>query len=256
MTSRFGSKQARSKRKWLSQLAGAALLVLPTSSFAQSDNGDPLEPINRFVFGFNQIVDGLILDPAQQIYGYVMPEPAKIGLRNFLDNLASPVILINDVLQGERERAGTTLSRFMVNSSLGVGGIFDVATAFGLPERHSEDFGQTLGSYGLGGGPYIVLPLLGPSNLRDVAGRGVDMFVFSPWGFVVDDDALAVRTALDAVDTRYRFDAVLDDLEANSLDEYSALRSVYRQRRAVEILNGAAPPVDDSYEDIFDEDPS
>lgn len=220
---------------------------------AQTEPNDPLEPLNRAIFGFNQVVDGLILDPAQQAYGFLVPDPAKKGVRNFLDNLASPLVFINDVLQGERERAGNTLSRFLVNSTLGVGGIFDAARAFGLPERHREDFGQTLGSYGVGSGPYLVLPILGPSNARDLVGLGVD-FTISPLGYVVDNDVLLGRFAIDGIDTRYTLDPVLDDLKANSLDLYAATRSVYGQKRNSDILNGAAPPRDEDYEDIFNED--
>ena len=224
------------------------------AAFAQESSGDPLEPLNRAIFSFNETVDGLILDPAQQIYGALVPDPAKTGIRNFLDNLRAPVIFANDVLQGEGERAGTTLARFLVNSTFGIGGIFDAASGFGIGERHDEDFGQTLGTYGIGEGPYLVLPLLGPSSLRDVLGLGVDSLVISPWGYAVDENVLVTQQIIDGVDTRYRLDPAIDDLNANSLDAYVALRSVYRQRRSAEIRNGVQPEQDDTYEDIFDED--
>lgn len=229
------------------------LSVLPSSAWAQSDTNDPLEPFNRAIFGFNQVVDGLILDPAQQLYDFALPDPAKTGVRNFLDNLASPVTFLNDVFQGERERAGITLSRFLVNSTFGMGGIFDAASGFGIEARHSEDFGQTLGVYGVDHGPYLVLPLLGPSSVRDAFGRVVDMQL-TPWGYVVDGEVMIGTTVVDGIDTRYRLDPVLDDLSANSLDLYSATRSVYLQRRTSDVLNGATAEIDDSYEDIFDED--
>lgn len=224
------------------------------ASPAYSQTYDPLEPVNRAIFEFNRVIDGMFIDPAQQVYGYVVPDPAKTGIRNFLDNLRGPVIFINDVLQGERERAGTTLSRFLVNSTIGIFGIFDPATTLGFEERHFEDFGQTLGSYGVGPGPYLVLPILGPSSLRDAVGLGVDTFGFSPYPYFVDNEVLLTRWVVDGVDVRYRLDPALDDLEANSLDLYAAFRSVYQQRREVDIRNGVAPVDDSSYEDIFNED--
>jgi len=215
---------------------------------------DPFEPVNRAIFEFNRVIDGMFIDPAQQVYGFVVPDPAKTGVRNFLDNLRGPVIFINDILQGERDRAGTTLSRFMINSTIGILGIFDAATALGFDERHFEDFGQTLGTYGVGPGPYLVLPILGPSSVRDAVGLGVDTFGFSPYPHVVDNDVLLTRWVVDGVDVRYRLDPALRDLEANSLDLYAAFRSVYQQRREADIRNGAAPVDDSEYEDIFEEE--
>lgn len=219
--------------------------------------GDPFEPVNRAVFGFNQIVDGLVLEPAAEIYGLVTPRPVKTAIRNVLDTLAAPVVFANDLLQGERERAGVTLSRFMINSTLGLFGLYDMAAEFGY-RGHDEDFGQTLGVYGVGDGPYLVLPLLGPSNPRDALGLVVDTLLFDPFGYVAPAEASYARTATEAVVTRYELDPVLDDLERNSLDLYAAIRSSYRQRRQSEIRNGAAP-AEAVYEELFDdtfEDPA
>ena len=240
-------------------VAVCAAVVLLLASMAgqaraQDEISDPIEPINRGIFAFNQVVDGLILDPAQQIYGYVVPEPAKQGVRNFLDNLRAPLVFIHDLLQGERERAGITLGRFMVNTTLGLGGIFDFASIVGMEPGHSEDLGQTLGSYGVGPGPYIVLPLLGPSSARDALGLAVDAFVLDPSAYVISSEAALARRGADGVDTRYRLDPAIDDLEANSLDLYASYRTIYLQRRDAEIRNGASPVGDEAYEDIFDED--
>jgi phospholipid-binding lipoprotein MlaA len=158
-----------------------------------------------------------------------------------LGNLRSPVILLNDVLQGETQRAGTTLGRFVLNTTLGVGGIFDVATGFGLP-GHGEDFGQTLAVWGAEEGPYLFLPILGPSNPRDLIGTGVDA-VSNPFTWISGDAWLdtvtAARIGLQALDTREGLIEPLDALRQGSLDPYAALRSAYRQRRATEIRNPA-----------------
>ena len=242
------------RNQTLAAIALALMIGASDHAVAQEEISDPVEPLNRAIFAFNETIDGLILDPAQQIYGYVVPEPAKRGVRNFLDNLRAPLVFIHDLLQGERERAGITLGRFMVNTTLGLGGIFDFASIVGMEPGHSEDFGQTLGAYGVGPGPYIVLPLLGPSSARDALGLAVDAFVLDPSAYVLSSDAALARRGVDAVDTRYRLDPALDDLEASSLDHYAGLRTVYLQRRAAEIRNGAAPVDDEAYEDIFNED--
>ncbi len=226
-------------------------LTLAGPARAEENNGDPFEPFNRAVFAFNRVVDGLVLKPASELYGLTVPGPAKTAVSNLLDTLRAPVVFINDLLQGERERAGITLSRFMINSTLGFFGLFDMAAEFGYV-RHREDFGQTLAVHGVGEGPYLVLPLLGPSNPRDAIGLLVDSFLFDPMGYLASTRARTVRTATSAVVTRYELGPSLDELERTSLDFYAALRSVYQQRRQAEIRNGA-PPSDAGYEDIFDE---
>ena len=154
-------------------------------------------------------------------------------------------------MQGEGDRAGVTLARFMINSSVGILGLFDMATAFGYP-KHQEDFGQTLARWGTGEGPYLVLPILGPSNARDTVGIVVDGFALDPMAYVAPTDVRVGRAATDGVDTRHRLDPAIRDLRQNSIDRYAAFRTVYRQRRAAEIANGA-PPSSEAYEDIFNE---
>lgn len=214
---------------------------------------DPLEPLNRGIFEFNRIVDGLVLKPASQIYDFSVPDPAKRGVSNFLDNLKAPVIFVNHLLQGQREQAGVALGRFMINTMMGVFGIFDVATAVGVEPREDADFGQTLGRWGLGGGAYIVLPILGPSTLRDAGGLFVDGFFFDPSIYVTDETTQLARRGAGAVDTRYRFGPLIDDLEAGSLDFYIAARSAYLQNRAAQIRRESDAP-NEAYESIFDEE--
>lgn len=214
---------------------------------------DPIEPVNRAVFEFNRVVDGLLIKPIAQLYGLVVPSPIRTGVRNFLANLRSPVIFANDLLQGETERAGTTLGRFMINTTIGLGGVLDPASALGR-ERHDEDLGQTLAVWGLGDGPYLVLPILGPSNLRDLAGRLGDRFA-NPLTYLDDDSYWIAQTVGEGVQARYDTLDVLDDLERNSLDFYAAVRAIYAQRRASDIRNGALGVDDRSYDAIFgDED--
>jgi phospholipid-binding lipoprotein MlaA len=214
---------------------------------------DPLEPLNRGIFEFNRIVDGLVLKPASQIYVFAVPEPGRRGVSNFLSNLRAPVVFINHLLQGEGEQAGITFGRFFVNSTLGFLGIFDAATVFGVEPRREADFGQTLGVWGVGGGAYLVLPLFGPSTFRDAGGIAVDTFLFDPLPYLSDSDTLMARWGATAVDTRYQYGPLLDDLEAASLDFYAAARSAFLQNRAAQIRRGVIVR-DETYESIFDED--
>ncbi len=233
------------------------MLVLGGGVAAEEADDDPFEPFNRVVFEFNRVVDGLVLKPASELYGIVVPSPAKTAVSNFLDTLRAPVVFINDLLQGERERAGITLSRFLINGSLGFFGLFDMASEFGY-RKHGEDFGQTLAVHGVGEGPYLVLPLIGPSNPRDAVGMLVDTFLFDPTRYLAPAPMQTARTVTRTVVTRYELGPSLEELERSSLDYYAALRTVYRQKRRAEIRNGR-PPVDGDYEEIFDEvfdDPS
>ncbi len=230
-------------------LAAALLAAAPGASRAQEVH-DPFEPVNRAIFRFNDAVDRAVFEPAARGYRYVAPEPVRRSVRNFLFNLRSPVIFANDLLQGERERAGTTLGRFMINSTLGVAGLFDFAAMLGY-EPHDEDFGQTLGRWGVGPGPYVMLPLLGPSTLRDTGGRVGDYF-FDPWSQCCfgTEEQLA-RVGGGAVSDREQALELVDDLRRNSLDMYATVRSAYAQRRAAQIRNGAAAASDEAYDDIF-----
>lgn len=207
-------------------------------------NNDPLEPLNRGMYEVNNAIDTVALRPAAVAYRTLVPGPLREGVRNVLGNLRAPTILMNDLLQGDMDRAGRTASRFLINSTLGLGGIVDVAEwQFGI-RGHGEDFGQTLAVWGLGEGPYLFLPVLGPSNIRDLAGSGVDA-VASPWFWFGQGEVVEilrwVRTGMTVLDAREGVLDTLDTLYATSLDPYSTLRSAYRQRRNNEIRNAGQP---------------
>jgi phospholipid-binding lipoprotein MlaA len=201
---------------------------------------DPAEPFNRAMYSVHQGIDKVVLRPVATGYRAVVPEPVRLGIRNVLGNLRTPVILVNDMLKGEPRRTGDTLGRFLINSTVGLGGIIDVAQLHFGVRGHTEDFGQTLAVWGLRDGPYLFIPVLGPSNPRDLTGFGLgvaaDPFVWLGQGVVVDALAWS-RAGVTVVDTREGLIEPLDNLERNSLDPYATLRSVYRQRRRAEIKN-------------------
>jgi len=204
---------------------------------------DPIEPFNRAIFGFNQGVDKAVIKPITGVYRTIAPDPVRRGVHNFLGNLRAPVILFNDIMQGEMERAGTTIMRFLINSTVGILGFRDQAAEWGYAP-HREDFGQTLAVWSVPEGPYVMLPVLGPSNPRDAVGIVVD-FLIDPlnwWASNTDREYITyTRTAVSGIDTRDQLWDVLEDLERSSIDYYAAIRSLYRQRRADEIRNGATP---------------
>jgi phospholipid-binding lipoprotein MlaA len=206
----------------------------------EKDN-DPLEPFNRAMFQFNLQVDGMFFKPAATVYREVLPEPVQKGVNNFLSNLRSPLVLANDLLQGEMGRAGNTTGRFVINTTVGILGVWDPATSMGM-ERHSEDFGQTFAKWGVGDGMYLVLPFFGPSNPRDTAGLVTEYFLdpVNIWARNENADGwITARAMTTGIDFRARNMETLDELERTSIDYYTAIRSLYRQRRANEILNGA-----------------
>lgn len=204
---------------------------------------DPLELLNRFTFSFNMALDTVVFQPVAAFYRFLLPVQARDSVRNVFRNLRSPLILINDVLQGDMERAETTLVRFIVNSTVGVLGLFDVAADLGHP-FHDEDFGQTLAVHGVGEGFYLVLPILGPSNPRDGVGMLVDIYL-DPIYYAADatdaEDWLLARAVVEGIDKRARNIEIIGDLKRDSIDFYARIRSLYRQSRTNEINNGKAP---------------
>jgi phospholipid-binding lipoprotein MlaA len=211
---------------------------------------DPFEDANRVVFALNDALDTLVLRPIAAVYGTVVPLPVKTGVANFYDNLKSPVILANDLMQGDvTDGAATTLARFGINSTVGLLGFLDMADDMGLP-RHDNDFGKTLHRWGAGPGIYLVLPLFGPSNARDALGTAVDA-VLDPVGYLVPQEAALGLTSGKAVSKREEVADLLDELRAGSLDYYAALRGAYQQRRAQEL--GVPEPAAESGEDPFEE---
>ena len=229
--------------KFLTAVCAVALSFAATgcASTQNADGGaadaaeisDPLEGVNRGVFAFNDAVDRAVGRPIAQGYRAVVPKPARTGVRNFLSNLRSPIVLANNVLQGDVEGSGKTLLRAVVNTTVGVGGLFDVAGHEGVKDD-PEDFGQTLAVWGAGHGPYLVLPLLGPSSVRDATGMMVDSYADPLRLYLYNTDNEGwhyARIGATYVDKREELLDVLDDLRKNSFDYYAALRSVYVQRR-------------------------
>jgi phospholipid-binding lipoprotein MlaA len=220
------------------QLAQAAE---PQLAEPNDDINDPLEPVNRIVFTFNEGVQDALLRPLAYTYNDVFPVTFRTGVRNFLVYLATPVTLANDLLQFEITRAMQTVSRFMVNT-VGLVGIADLASELGM-EGHQEDFGQTLAVWGVGEGFYLVLPLLGPSNPRDAVGKYVVDSYFDPLGLYLDntdqDGLLYSRLLVDGFTQYAGLVRELDEIKKTSVDYYAALRSLYRQKRQAEIANGS-----------------
>jgi phospholipid-binding lipoprotein MlaA len=225
-------------------LAGCASTELPPAEAqAALAANDPLEPMNRKIFDMNEGFDKHVLLPTAQAYVDVVPEPARNSVHNFLENLNLPVTFANDLLQGEFTRAGQTIGRFTVNTTVGIGGLFDIASDWGIPD-HSEDFGQTLGTWGVGEGPYLVLPIFGPDPPRDATGQIVDIFL-DPTTYIHIRGHIywsAGREVATAIDLRSRSIDQLDGIERSSVDYYASLRSLYRQHRNNEIRNGKPDP--------------
>ena len=217
---------------------------------AYDEANDPFEPFNRYVFAVNLALDKLLVRPVAEVYRGVLPQPVQDGVRNSLDNLDIPLTFMNDLLQGETERAGQSFARFGGNTLYGIAGVFDVMRGSpdsppeaGIPP-HEEDLGQTLAVWGVPEGPYLMLPVLGPSSLRHTIGRVGDSFM-DPVGYIPNDEhrlgfSLA-RKGLSGLDLRARNIETLDDIERSSIDYYAAIRSLYRQNRASQIANGRAP---------------
>jgi phospholipid-binding lipoprotein MlaA len=217
-----------------------------TAAYVEAN--DPLEPLNRSVFAFNRMLDTLFIKPAAEAYRTVLPAGAREGVRNVLNNLDTPNTLINDMFQGEVGRAGESAQRIVMNTLGGAGGLVDVAAMDNSGDLkpvpyHSEDFGQTLAVWGFGEGPYLMLPLFGPSNVRDLVGRVADGFLDPTVYLVPHDDRFeyqAGRMVANGLDKRANFIDTLDDIERNSIDFYATIRSLYRQNRQADIANGKA----------------
>ena len=213
--------------------AGLVLaLVQGCATGPQAHPADPLEPMNRAVFNFNDKVDKAVVKPVATAYQNVVPALVRRGVGNVFSNISDLWSTVNNLLQAKPEAASNSFFRFTTNTLWGVGGIFDIATDMGIPQ-HPENFGRTLGHWGVASGPYLVLPLFGPSSVRDTAGRLVDM----QGNLITRTEDMSARNSLmflNAVDTRANLLGAGDVLEAAALDKYSFARDVYlqRQRRA------------------------
>ena len=199
---------------------------------------DPLERVNRAIFSFNNAADKIILEPVAKGYKK-LPSPIQSGISNFLSNLRMPLVVVNQLLQGQGKNAVESTGRFLVNSTAGVLGLIDVADRIGLEEKE-EDFGQTLATYGVGDGFYVVLPLFGPSNVRDTTGMIMTMLTDPVNAYAVREGEgwlVPTRTGANAIDQRSKIIDEVNALRNNSLDYYAAVRSSYYQNRKAAINN-------------------
>jgi phospholipid-binding lipoprotein MlaA len=221
-------------------VAGCATTPPASDADAVADfkaTNDPLEPTNRVFYAVNNGLDTVLLRPLAVAYKSGVPEVVRTHVHNVLDNLSTPVAVADDILQTKPRRAGDSLMRLLINSTIGVAGIFDVATDWGWPE-HSTDFGMTLALWGVPDGPFLFLPVLGPSDPRDAAGFGVDVamdpLTWVGQGTIVDALGYA-RLGVSAVDARAAALDDLDKIKAQALDPYATFRSLYRQHRDSQI---------------------
>ena len=208
-----------------------------TSTF-EDEIYDPLEPINRAIFSFNNVLDKIILEPAAKGYRK-LPSPVQSGISNFLSNLKMPIVVLNQILQGQGKNAIESSGRFVINSTVGVFGLVDVAEKMGLEEK-DEDFGQTFATWGVGDGFYLILPIFGPSNLRDAAGTFMTYTLDPVNAYLVSEGeawAVPIRMTASAVDYRSKIIDEVNALRINSVDYYAAVRSSYYQNRKAAIKN-------------------
>ena len=239
-------KQAASNRAKLpvvfALFAGVMLSACTTANTNPDGIHDPIEPFNREIFAFNDTVDEAVLEPVSEVYRDTMPEAIRTGIANILRNLRTPIIVGNQILQGDFEGAGNAIVRFVTNTLGGIGGFLDPAAENGF-EFEDEDFGQTLAVWGVGEGPYLVLPLLGPSNLRDTVGFVVDS-IADPVGIFADNQHVAAQYTISDVSSttlteRSQAIEAINEVKASSVDYYASLRNLYNQRRNSLINDGA-----------------
>ena len=250
---------ALSLRRLYSGLAALALATLAACGPATLPPGDQItdaaEARNRAVHRFNLALDSAIVGPTAQGYGSVVPDPLRQGVSNFASNLSQPSYILNKLVQVRIGQASQNLIRFMVNSTLGIGGLFDPATALGVPAAQT-DFGQTLHIWGVGEGDFVMLPGFGPSTTRDTVGLIVDMATNPVRHAVPEADRRYVTAAqlMDRLGTRYEMDATIDGLLYESADSYAQLRSLYLQNRRFALGGAVAVPAgggDDAYADPY-----
>lgn len=232
---------------------GAALVVSGCSSIpeAQRDPRDPWQLYNRAMFKFNTDFDNAFMKPAAQGYQFITPEPIDRGITNFFNNIADITSAVNNALQFKLSRAGSDVGRVVVNTTVGVVGFFDVATNMGIP-TYKEDFGQTLGYWGVGAGPFLMLPILGPSSVRDTVGLAGDIVV-DPLFNLNEDEIYWGLVVLRTIDRRADLLAAGDLMDEAALDRYAFVRDAFLQRRR-NLVHDGAPPADEEYDLFWDEE--
>jgi phospholipid-binding lipoprotein MlaA len=233
----------------------AGLMVAGCASLpsGKPDPRDPWERFNRASFKVNDALDRAVLRPTARAYVKVMPRVVRTGISNVFENLETVTTLVNDALQGKMGAVGQDSARLLLNTTLGLGGLFDPATAAGI-EKNDEDFGQTLGTWGVRSGPYVMLPLLGPSTVRDTAGRVPDRFT-DPTHYLEDDSTRFAITAVEVVDLRAGLLEYDDDL-AQSFDRYAFVRNVWMQRREYQVKDGNVEDPSFDEEAMMNEEPA
>ena len=228
-------KRESSKSARILLCAAVAFILNITNIAIADENDDPLEPINRVIFEFNEVVDDNILEPVAKGYKYVTPDPVERGISNFFSNLGEINTIANDLLQLKFQQAAKDSLRFVVNSTIGVLGVFDVATTLGL-SKNKEDFGQTLGFWGVPNGPYLVLPFLGPSSFRDAPGAFVD-YELSPVEQLHHEERQALRL-INIIETRAKLLRATKILDTAAKDKYIFIRESYLQKRESLVRDG------------------
>lgn len=241
-------------------LATCVLTLAALSGCATQSNKDPLEGLNRGVYKFNDVADKAIIKPVATAYKAVTPSPIRTGFNNFFNNLGSITTVVNDLLQLKLANAFTDAGRFVINSTFGLAGFIDVA---GMDKigNHKEDFGQTLGHWGVGNGAYLVLPLLGPSSLRDATGIAFDTFTTDPIQYTRNIGQIRLGNQLRAaqfLDKRTQLLTATDLVDEASLDPYAFTRDAYLQKRASLVQDGLVPKelIKDEFDDVDAETPA
>jgi phospholipid-binding lipoprotein MlaA len=235
-------------------LATCVLTLAALSGCATQSNKDPLEGLNRGVYKFNDVADKAIIKPVATAYKTVTPSPIRTGFNNFFNNLGSITTVVNDLLQLKLANAFTDAGRFVINSTFGLAGFIDVAGMDKI-QNHKEDFGQTLGHWGVGNGAYLVLPLLGPSSLRDATGLAVDTFTTDPIQYTRNIGQIRLGNQLRAAQFLVKRTELLtatDLVDEASLDPYAFTRDAYLQKRASLVQDGIVPKelIKDEFDDV------
>lgn len=234
----------------INKLILSCILAILTTGCASTVDRDPLQSLNRGVYKFNDVTDKMALQPIARTYRAVTPSPIRKGVNNFFSNLGMLTTILNDLLQFKFEHAFVDTGRFVINSTFGLAGFIDVASMDDIPKRN-EDFGQTLGHWGVGNGPYLVLPFLGPSTLRDTTGFVVDSATSDPITYAHNKGEIRLHNQLRAaqfVDKRTELLNATDIIDDAALDPYAFTRDAYLQRRASMVQDGLVP------QEFLDED--
>jgi phospholipid-binding lipoprotein MlaA len=240
---------------WCCRFTLAAVSILCGCATTANDPRDPLQGFNRGVSAFNSALDSALIKPAAEAYTKVIPRPVRTGVNNFFGNLGDISVMVNNVLQGKFSNAASDFGRLTMNSTFGVLGLVDVASHLGIP-KHDEDFGQTLGRWGVGTGPFIVLPIFGPTTTRDGLASIPDSLL-NPTSYIKDDAARWSLFGLGIVSTRANLLKATNILDEAAIDKYTFTRDALLQRRLRQVYDGEVPAqlLKDNFEDFEDPEP-